>query len=436
MSNQNPQPAAAGAADGAAQEEDRKPRFSEVFGDREAAAFLGAYCLSNIGSMLNRVAVTYLVWNQTGSSALAAATFAISFAPYLGLAQVLGAIVDRYAYRSVMIVCDLLRAALVALLLVPGLPVPAMMVIVFAVAAVQPAYNAARVATLAQILTGDRLSVAIALTFSAGATAQIIGYLSGGLLSAVDPHTALAVNAVLFVVSAVAIVGLVRHRPSVNKREERRHVLAETADGLRMLRDNKVLRTVSLGIWGLFALTAVPEGVAVLWAAHLGGDARTQGVIMAVDAVGAVTATLLFTRFVRPSVRDKLIRPLAFLAPAVLAGGLLDPPLAGVLLIAAGAGVANMIMAPMNATLAQCIPDGWRGRVVAAANSGLQLSQGIAIAGVGLVVEFGVPVPYVVGVWGLIGFGFQYLVTRNWPTAAEIAAAKTAAAPAAPATPA
>lgn len=428
MSNQNPQPAAAGRADDVPPE-DRKPSFSEVFGNREAAAFLGAFCLSNVGSMLNRVAVTYLVWDRTGSSALAAASFAISFAPYLGLAQILGAIVDRYAYRNVMIVCDLLRAALVALLLIPGLPVAVMMVIVFAVAAVQPAYQAARVATLAQILTGDRLSVAIALTFSAAATAQIIGYLAGGLLSAVDPHTALAVNAALFLVSAVAIVGLVKHRPSVNSREGRRHVLAETADGLRMLRDNRVLRTVTFGVWGLFALTAVPEGVAVLWAPYLGGGSRMQGAIMAIDAAAVVVATLLFTRFVRPSVRDRLIRPLAFLPAAVLTTALLDPPLAGVLLIAIGVGVSNMIMAPMNATLAQCIPDGWRGRVVSAANSGLQLCQGLAIAGVGLVVQFGVPVPYVVGAWGVIGFGFQFLITRNWPSAEEIAAAKIAAAP-------
>lgn len=428
MSNQNPQPAAPGPADGAPQA-DRKPRFSEVFGNREAAGFLAAFCLSNVGAMLNRVAVTYLVWGQTNSSALAAASFAISFAPYLGLAQVLGAIVDRYAYRSVMVACDLLRAVLIALILIPGMPIPVMIAIVFAVAAVQPAYHAARVATLAQILTGDRLSVAVALTFSAAATAQIIGYLAGGLLSAIDPYTALAVNAGLFVVSAIAIVLLVDYRPTVNRREERRHVLAETADGLRMLRDNRVLRTVSLGIWGLFALTAVPEGIAVLWAVHLDGGSGTQGAIMAVDAAGAVVATLLFTRFVRPSLRDKLIRPLAFLAPAVLATALLDPPLVGVLLLALGAGASVMIMAPMNATLAQCIPEGWRGRVVSAANSGLQLCQGIAVAGVGLVVEFGVPVPYVVGAWGVIGFAFQYLVTRNWPNAAEIEKAKAAAAP-------
>ena len=428
MSNQNPPPAPAGPADDASQA-DRKPRFSEVFGDREAAGFLVAFGLSNLGAMLNRVAVTALVWSATGSEALAAATFALSFAPYLGLAQVLGAVVDRYAYRTVMVVCDLLRAVLISLLLIPGLPVPAMIGIVFAVAAVQPAYNAARVATLAQILTGDRLSVAIAITISTAQTAQILGYLAGGLLSAVDPRTALAVNAALFVVSGIAIFGLVKYRPTVNRREERRHVLVETADGLRLLRDNKVLRTISIGIWGLFALTAVPEGVAVLWAAHLHADSRTQGLIMAVDAAFAVVATLVFTRFVRPSVRDRLIRPLAFIAPVFLAVAFLDPPLAGVLVIAAGAGLATMLMAPMNATLAQCIPDGWRGRVVAAANSGLQLSQGLAIAGIGLVVQFGVPVPYVVGAWGLIGFGIQFLVTRNWPTAAEIESAKAAAAP-------
>src|SRR5690606_14260889 len=66
---------------------EHKPTFGDIFGNREAATFLAAFCLSNAGAMLNRVAVTFLVWNNTGSSALAAASFAISFAPYLGLAQ-------------------------------------------------------------------------------------------------------------------------------------------------------------------------------------------------------------------------------------------------------------------------------------------------------------------------------------------------------------
>ncbi|MEU6249936.1 MFS transporter [Glycomyces sp. NPDC047010] len=430
MSDQNPK---AAGSPGGPPESDRRPRFSDVVRDREAAAYLLAFCLSNAGSMLNRVAVTALVWANTGSSALAVASFAISYAPYLGLAQVLGAVVDRYAYRNVMVACDVARAGLVALLLIPGMPVPAMMAVVFAVAAVQPAYNAARTATLAQILTGDRLATAMALTMSTAGIAQILGFLAGGLLSSVDPYIALAVNAALFAVSAVAVLGLVKYRPSVNKREERRHVLAETADGLRMLRDNRVLRTVSLGIWGLYALTAVPEGVAVLWAAHLGRGSATQGLIMAIDAAGAVVAVLLFARFVRPSMRYKLIRPLAFLAPLALTAALLDPPLPGVLVLAAGAGAATMIMAPMNATLAQCIPEGWRGRVVSAVNAGLQLSQGIAIAGVGLVAELGVPVPYAVGAWGVVGFAIHFLITRAWPGPDEVEAAKAAAAPPQPA---
>ncbi|WP_051393400.1 MFS transporter [Glycomyces arizonensis] len=427
MSQQNSESPDASAP--AAPEEERKPTFGDVFGNREAAAFLAAFCLSSAGAMLNRVAVTFLVWSNTNSAALAAASFAISFAPYLGLAQLLGAIVDRYAYRSVMILCDLLRAALVALLLIPGMPVPVMMIVVFAIAAVQPAYSAARTATLAQVVTGEALPVAIALNLSASGVAQIIGYLSGGLLAAIDPYTALAINAAMFTLSALTVFLLVEHRPSANRHEERRHVLVETGAGLKMLRENRVLRTVSLSMWGLYALAAVPEGVAVLWAVHLGGGSVTQGAIMAVDAAAAIVGLLLFTRFVRPSLRDRLIRPLAFAAPLVLVTALLDPPLYGVVLIAIGIGLSTAIMAPLNGTLAQCIPDGWRGRIVSAVNGGLQLCQGAAIAAVGFVAELGVPVPYVVGVWGLLGLGIMALVTRNWPSAEEIRAAKAAAAP-------
>lgn len=428
MSQQNPQAPDTDAPGGPVEE--RKPTFGDVFGNPEAAAFLAAFCLSSAGAMLNRVAVTFLVWSNTNSAALAAASFAISFAPYLGLAQLLGAIVDRYAYRNVMILCDVLRAGLVALLLIPGMPVPVMMILVFAIAAVQPAYAAARTSTLAQIVTGDALSVAIALNHSAAGMAQIIGYLAGGLLAAIDPYTALTINAAMFTLSALTIFLFVKHRPSVNNREERKHVLVETGAGLKMLRDNRVLRTVSFSMWGLYALAAVPEGVAVLWAVHLGGGSAMQGSIMAIDAAAAIIGMLLFTRFVGPSLRGKLIRPLAFAAPVVLATALLDPPLAGVIAIAIGIGLSTAIMAPLNGTLAQCIPDGWRGRIVSAVNGGLQLSQGVAIAGVGFVAELGVPIPYVVGVWGLLGLGIMALATRNWPSAEEIESAKAAAAPA------
>ncbi|HLU29252.1 MAG TPA: hypothetical protein VKZ65_12485, partial [Glycomyces sp.] len=93
MSQQKPGSPDTDAPDSPAAE--HKPTFGDIFGNREAATFLAAFCLSNAGAMLNRVAVTFLVWNNTGSSALAAASFAISFAPYLGLAQILGAVVDR-----------------------------------------------------------------------------------------------------------------------------------------------------------------------------------------------------------------------------------------------------------------------------------------------------------------------------------------------------
>ncbi|GAB4006994.1 hypothetical protein GCM10029992_59460 [Glycomyces albus] len=98
------------------------------------------------------------------------------------------------------------------------------------------------------------------------------------------------------------------------------------------------------------------------------------------------------------------------------------------MLIAIGIGLSTAIMAPMNATLAQCIPDGWRGRIVSTVNGGLQLSQGAAIAGVGAVAEFGVPVPYVVGAWGVIGLGIMAMVTRSWPSVEDVRAAKEAAA--------
>ena len=64
--------------------------------------------------------------------------------PYLAGALFLSGMADRYPRREVMVTCDVVRAALVAAMLVPRMPLDVLIALLYAVTAFQPPFDAAR----------------------------------------------------------------------------------------------------------------------------------------------------------------------------------------------------------------------------------------------------------------------------------------------------
>jgi MFS family permease len=79
-----------------------------------------ADALSTVGDQVARIAVALLVLERSGSAFAASATYACSYLTWLVGGPFLGAVADRFPRRRVMVVCDLLRMALIASLAVPG----------------------------------------------------------------------------------------------------------------------------------------------------------------------------------------------------------------------------------------------------------------------------------------------------------------------------
>src|ERR671921_472170 len=149
----------------------RPVTFREVFADREYRALYLALLASWLGDYLARAAVAVLVYQESESVLLSAAAFAVSYLPWLVGGPPLTALAERYPYRGVMVVCDLLRMALIFILIVPGMPVAAM--------------------------------AANATTMQA---AQVVGYLCGAtLVAAVHPQLAIGINALAFGLSALLV---------------------------------------------------------------------------------------------------------------------------------------------------------------------------------------------------------------------------------------
>ncbi len=420
---------------------ERPVTFRDIFAVSEYRAVYLELLLSWVGDYLARAAITVLVYQRTGSVLLSAATFAMSYLPGLVGGPLLSALAERYPYRRVMVACGLARTAMILVVLIPGMPVAALLAVLFLVTLGSIPAQAARSAMLPLLLSRGQFAVAMAANATTTQAAQVIGYLAGATLTAaVNPRLAIGLNALAFGVGAVVVLLGVRHRPAAFSQAERTHLLRETGQGFRLVFGNRVLRSIVLLVFSMAAFAIVPEGLAAAWAAQENADSVNrgvdQGIIMASGPVGFVIGGVAFSRLAGPRMRHRLIRPLAVLAPLVLVPALAAPPVPVVALLTMASGVAmGGLMPTLNTQFVLALPHGYRARAFGVVQQGLQLSQGGAVLLTGTLAERS-SVPMVVGLWSMAGVGLMLVLVLRWPAASVVDGAIEEAAQAAPPPPA
>ncbi len=143
-----------------------------------------------------------------GLAAWAAAVTAVSLAGFVGIGQVLATLADRFGRISVMLVADVVRAAMFAAMLI-DLPVGALLVLAFIAGLATPPFEAARSAALPDLVPEHRYGDALALSGVSVQTAMVAGeHARRRTARALGARGALAVNAGSFLVSAVIILRL------------------------------------------------------------------------------------------------------------------------------------------------------------------------------------------------------------------------------------
>lgn len=366
-------------------------RFREVLGVREFRALWAAELLSVAGDQLARVGLAVLVYARTGSAGLTALTYALTFLPALVGGVLLGWLADRFPRRELMIGVDLARAVLAGLMAIPGLPIPVLLVLVVLLTLGGAPVKAAQQALLPAILRGDRYVVGLSLRTITNQGAQVAGFLGGGaLLVALDPHVALGLNAVTFVVGATVLLFGVAHRPAARAARS-----ARAAGAAALIWRDPRLRALTALSW-LVGLFVVPEGLAAPYATGLGVTVAAVGLLMAADPVGSIAGAWLVSR-IPPRHRSRAITGFAVASGLPLVACLAEPPLAGVVVLWALSGActtAYLILAQASFVLA--VPDDRRGAASGLVGAGVLSSQGVAVLGAGLLADAAGPVTAVV----------------------------------------
>jgi MFS family permease len=391
----------------------RQATFREVFAVAEFRPLFGTFLLSTIGDELARVALTVLVYQRTESPLLAAVTFAIGHLPWLLGGPLLSTLADRLPRHRVLIATDVARAVLVALLAIPGTPLPILLGLLFLIALCAPPFESARSALMADVLEGDQYAVATSLGNISLQLAQVIGFVAAGALVAVfNPSVALLVDAATFAVSAVWLWARLKRRPAplAEAGEGPRSLWQDAVDGLQFIgRTPRLLAIVGL-LWLGTMFAFASEGVAAPLANELGQATTAVGLLLAANPLGATIGGLVIARLVAPDRRDGLVPPLVVLTllPVLIAGlvalvaGPGAVPFAAVIGLMFLSGLASAWVIPLNVSFVQAVPSAFRGRAFGVAVSGLYGVQGIGALAAGLAAE-GMPPSGVVALSGGLG---------------------------------
>ena len=388
--------------------------FRDVFAVREFRALWFSEVLSVAGDRLALVALTLLTFYHTRSPLLTAIVYAAGYLPWVIGGLFLAGVADRRPRRSVMVVCDVVRAVLVAIMVIPVLPLGVLVALLFAATMFAPPFESARAAITPDILQGERYALGTAVIQSTFLAGQTVGAVGGGFAVAfLGVRPALVIDAATFVVSALFIGLGTRARPAAARPEiVQSSPLARMRDGFGLLFGDQALRTLLLLGW-LVVFYTIPEGVAAPYAAKLGGGSIATGLVLASTVFSTTIATPLFTRFVRPRRRLAWMGPLAVLTCATLVLTALRPGLAASLVIFSLSAAFGVYQIAANTAFVVRVPNERRAQAFGIANMGVIVGQGAAFVVAGAAAEVVAPA-VVIAVGGGIGAIVGLVLTLRW----------------------
>ncbi|KUJ64486.1 MFS transporter [Streptomyces albus subsp. albus] len=398
--------------------------YRAVFAVREFRAVFAAHVLSMLGEVVCGIALSVLVYRITGSPLMSALTFAAALLPYVIGGTLLSSVADRYPTRRVLVVCNLLSAGCAAAMVLPGIPVAALLVLRCVPAAISPVFGGTRAATLGDILgEGDLFVLGRSVIRITSQAAQLVGFAVGGLLlAAVAPRAVLVVTAAAFLGSALLLRLGTRRRPARTRGGPGRALLGDSLSGLRRLLADRRIRALLLLSWVPPTFVVAAEALATPYADELGLGPAGLGLLMVGMPAGAVTAEALVGSLLGPRARARLSLPLAVASMLPALGYAARPSLgwALVCLALSGAGIAYTL--GLDQWFIAAVPEGVRGQAMTLLTAGLMTAQGLGMALAGAAAELW-PVHRVVAGAGALGAVCSLLVAIEVRRTARVATA-------------
>lgn len=386
---------------------------------RNYRLFFSGQIISLIGTWMQSVAQSWLVYRLTGSSLLLGLVGFASQIPVFVLAPVGGLLADRYhRYRIVIATqtASMILALILSALTLLGHVQVWQVILLAALTGVVNAFDIpARQAFIVEMVHSEDVLNAIALNSSMVNSARILGpAVAGIMVAAVGEGWCFLANGASYV---AVIVGLLLMRVPPRGPREGVSGLQGVVDGFRFVTRTGPIRALLL-LLGLVSVTGMPYTVLMPIFAEeiLHGGARGLGWLMGCSGVGALAATLTLAakREVRGLGRWITYASAGFGTSMILFALSRSFYLSMALLVPVGFSMM-MQMASSNTLIQTMSPDALRGRVMAVYS---MMFMGMAPFGAllagALASRLGAPATVVMG--GCACLTGALVFAARWPT--------------------
>jgi predicted MFS family arabinose efflux permease len=257
----------------------------------------GGQVVTTLGAQASGIIYPLLILALTGSPAQASAATALRMLPYLVLSLPVGALIDRWDRRRVMLVCHAGRGLAVASL--PAAMAMEVLVVghIYVVAVIEGAlhvfFNIAETAALPRVVSAGQLHQATAQNQAGFAAAMVAGPALGSwLYQAVGRGFPFVVDAASHVFGAWAVWRM-RTSLAPAATATRTHLRAEVAEGLRWLWQQRVVRDMALITSGVNFVHAALPLILIVRGKELGAGAAQIGLVFSLGGVGAILGAAL-----------------------------------------------------------------------------------------------------------------------------------------------
>jgi DHA3 family macrolide efflux protein-like MFS transporter len=347
-----------------------------VLKDRDFLALFLSQLVSKIGDNFAVIAALVLInelavrtgWAMVGIVA------AMTIPQLFALAS--GVFVDRFSRKMVMIVSDLLRAAVILLALLVHEPgqLYVLYLAAFLLMGLSALYIPARNASIPNMVPEEHLLTANALIQSTELVSLIVGALLATLtISLTSTSTAFAVDSITFVVSALFLVAarIPQGKPvavSSARGGEFRRFWEAFADGIRYIGSNKpLLQLMAITTVATLGLTATILLAAFHFKELTGLSAEYLGYLQATEGLGMLAGALLISAYASWARSRQIVSITMILLGC---GILIFAVTSNYWLVLFGALLVGLCVVSARTTLAAMtqalVPDSQRGRVESA----------------------------------------------------------------------
>lgn len=329
---------------------------------------------STLGSSVTSVALPLVAVATLDASTFQVALLsAAAWLPWLLIGLPVGAWVDRVPRRPVMIACDL--AALLLFLSVPvlawlgWLTIGHLLAVALSAGTASVVFQTAFQVYLPSLLDRDQVAEGNAKMQATEAAAHVGGPGVAGLVTQLaGAATALLVDAVSFLASALCLLSIRAREPRPERARQDGTLRQEIGEGIRFVARDPYLRVLTVfGAVSNIGLIGYQSILVVFLVREVGVSPGVVGGLAAAAAMGGVLGATLATALARRfgSARSLLIAelgaaPFGLLIPLTTPGAGLALTVAGGFVVGAGVAVGNVLKGSFRQTYT---PRGLLGRV-------------------------------------------------------------------------